>query len=63
MTVNCTLNRAEKWKLRFQPAMSSMELDMGETSQPDENHVCASGKIDGLNHHLSRMTPSVHVVT
>ena len=63
MTVNCTLNRAEKWKLRFQPAMSSMKLDMRETSQPDENRAWDSGKIDELDHHLSRMTPSVHVVT
>ena len=43
-TVNDTLNRAKKWKLRFQPAMSSMQLDMGETSQPDENRVWDSGK-------------------
>ena len=39
-----TLNRAKKWKLGFQPAMSSMHLDMGETSQPDENPVWDSGK-------------------
>ena len=50
MTVNCTLNRAEKWKLRFQPAMSSMQLDMGETSHPDENRAWDSRKIDRLNH-------------
>ena len=63
MTVNCTLNRAEKWKLGFQPAMSSLLLDMGETSQPDENRAWDSRKIDRLNHHLSGMTPSVHVIT
>ena len=63
MTVNYTLNRAKKWKLGFQPAMASMQLDMGETSQPDENRAWDSGKIDRLNHHLFRMTPSVHVVT
>ena len=45
-TVNDTLNRAKKWKLRFQPSMSSMQLDMGETSQPDENRAWDSQKID-----------------
>ena len=63
MTVNRTLDRAKKWKLGFQPAMSSMQLDTGETSQSDENRAWDSGKNDGLNHHLFRITPSVHVVT
>jgi len=62
-TVNDTLSRAKKWKLRFQPEMASMQLDMGETSQPDENRAWDSEKIDWLNHHLSRTMASARFVT